>query len=293
MTQFDIVPEGPFSLAATIRFLEGFTPAAYLAGKDGGEGLRLAFCTEGTWQPVGVSVTQGDEVVSGEIHDGSAPVEDVRAQVARILSLDIDGRGFAEVGNRDPVVKHLQSRYAGLRPVCFWSAYEATAWGLLSQRVRMTQAANLKKRMAEELGHPVTVAGERLYAFPEPARLARLDDFQGLFGRKAEYLRALGEAALEGRLGAARLRSLDPDEALAELEQLPGVGPFSAQLILVRGAGHPDLFPKEEKRLLAAMKAAYGLTGGEEMARIAEKWRPYRSWVSLLLRADMTQGAGR
>jgi 3-methyladenine DNA glycosylase/8-oxoguanine DNA glycosylase len=38
-------------------------------------------------------------------------------------------------------------------------------------------------------------------------------------------------------------------EALAHLQRLPGIGPFSAQLILIRGAGHPDVFPSDERRL--------------------------------------------
>ena len=46
-------------------------------------------------------------------------------QVTRILSLDVDGTGFPEVGRRDPVVGGLQARWPGLRPVGFYSPYEA------------------------------------------------------------------------------------------------------------------------------------------------------------------------
>jgi 3-methyladenine DNA glycosylase/8-oxoguanine DNA glycosylase len=82
------------------------------------------------------------------------------------------------------------------------------------------------------------------------------------------------------------LLALGPDEALRRLQKLPGIGPFSAQLILVRGAGHPDVFPADEQRLHAEMRASYGLPGADvaELEEVARRWRPYRSWVALLLR---------
>ena len=52
-------------------------------------------------------------------------------QVAAILSLDVDGRGFADVAQRDPVVGELQAQLPGLRPVLFWTPYEAAAWTII------------------------------------------------------------------------------------------------------------------------------------------------------------------
>ena len=57
METFTLVPRGPFSLAASIRFLEGFTPASY-SGRGGRQVLELAFPVEGSWRTVGVRVRQ-------------------------------------------------------------------------------------------------------------------------------------------------------------------------------------------------------------------------------------------
>lgn len=288
MTTFTLTPCGPFSLAASARFLEGFAPAGYRGGETGH--LDLAFPVEGDWRTVAVRVEQrGDGAVEVEVV-GEADVEAVRAQVARILSLDVDGRGFPAVGERDPEVARLQRRYPGLRPVTFWSPYEAAAWALISHRIRITQAASIKAEMAARLGLTVSLHGHLLHAFPAPERLARLEGFRGLFGRKPEWLRALGRAALEGRLDATRLRSLPADQAVAELERLPGLGPFSAELVLLRGAGHPDCVPAHETRLLRAVQRTYGLHNAptvEELNGLAQAWRPYRTWVCLLLRAEL------
>ncbi len=216
----------------------------------------------------------------------------VRCQVARILSLDADGSGFPRVGERDPVVGRLQVRYPGLRPVCFYSPYEAAAWAIIGNRIRIAQAARVKASMARELGPVVKVRGKGLHAFPGPSRLARFEGFPGLFGRKAEYLRSLGRVAAEGKLDAPYLRSLPVEEALEDLKKLPGIGPFSAELILLRGAGEPDHLPANEPRLGRAVALAYGLDeppAAEELAETSEVWRPYRTWVALHLRAALEE----
>jgi DNA-3-methyladenine glycosylase II len=290
---FELTPRGPYSLAASAAFLEGFTPASHPGARDGH--LHLAFVADGGELPVGVCVREGSGRVTGEVA-GRADSAVVAAQVGRILSLDLDGGGYAEVGRRDPVVARLQASYPGLRPVLFWSPYEAAAWALLSHRLRMTQAAGLKRRIAERLGHPVQIHGDTLHAFPAPGRLARLDGdgVPGLPDAKLQRLRALGEAALAGRLDAARLRAVPAEQALAELRRLPGVGDFSAELILLRGAGEPDWISTHEPRLRHAVALAYGLERDPDDARlrrVADAWRPFRTWVSVLIRSWFGQGA--
>jgi DNA-3-methyladenine glycosylase II len=82
------------------------------------------------------------------------------------------------------------------------------------------------------------------------------------------------------------------DDALAAVQELPGMGPFSAELVVIRGAGAPDVFPRTEGRLHAGMAALYGLADPSlaELQRIAQAWAPYRSWVSLLVRAHSPEG---
>ena len=59
METFTLVPRGPFSLAASIKFLEGFTPASYRGSdRETASVLELAFPVEGSWETVGVRVRQ-------------------------------------------------------------------------------------------------------------------------------------------------------------------------------------------------------------------------------------------
>lgn len=190
----------------------------------------------------------------------------------------MDGSGFAALGRGDPVVRALQRRFAGLRPVLFFTPYEAAAWAVIGHRIRIPQAATIKQRLAAELG-------ER-GAFPGPDELATLTAPQrGLTDRKVDQLRAVAGAALDGRLSRDRLRAMAPEDAARELQLLPGVGPFSAELILIRGVGDADALPRHELRLARAARDAYDVPGDADVEPIAERWRPYRAWVALLLRA--------
>lgn len=286
MAILSIPVSGPFSLGASIRFLEGFTPARY-RGTAGEQVLRLAFPVEGDGTTVGVAVRQPEpDLVTAEV-DGPVP-DRLPAQVARILSLDVDGSGYADVLAADGVLVDLAAARPGLRPVCFWSPYEAACYALLSQRTSRAQAAAVKERISREHGELRSVAGVELPAFPAPARLRAVAADLPVPEVKRERLRAVAEAALDGVLDGDRLRDLAVDDALATVQRIPGMGPFSAELVVVRGAGAPDVFPANEARLHDAMRVLYGLpdASADDLAGVAARWSPFRSWAAVLIRSQ-------
>jgi 3-methyladenine DNA glycosylase/8-oxoguanine DNA glycosylase len=286
--QYALAPRGPFSLHSAIGFLQGFAPA--LHGRRGPVGhLHLAFVPDGERRAAGACVRSHDGELKVEVSGPAEPGAAAR-QVERILSLDVDGSGFPEVGERDPAIGRLQARYPGLRPVSFPSPFEAGAWFVLSQRMRGAQAVALKARITDELGEHVAICGEERAAFPAPGVVAELEGLAGLPERKLATLRALAQAASQGELDGERLRAMGGEAAVEELQRLPGVGPFTAQGIVVRGASEPDHLATAEPRMARAAALAYGLDAPlapEELARRSEAWGADRSWVGLLLRLGL------
>jgi DNA-3-methyladenine glycosylase II len=269
VAEFEVV--GSWSLETSRRFWEGFTPAA-LAGGQAGPGLRTVFCVEGDWHRAEAEVTQAGDTARVALA-GDGDLDAAVAQVRRFLALDVDGRGWPEVGHRDPVIADAQARLPGLRPCGFHSPYEAAAWSVLSQRLRIVQAARLRAELIARHGQDG--------AFPPPRTLARLD--LDLPGRKGEYLRAVAEAALAGVLDGTALRALDPSQAVQRVQQVNGLGPFAAELVVLRGANAPDALPQHERRLHAEVAEQYGT--GRSLAELSEAWRPYRTWAAVHLRA--------
>jgi DNA-3-methyladenine glycosylase II len=251
--------------------------------------------TDDDWTPVGVCLTQPEPGrVQGTVY-GDAHNDRVKRQVARILSLDVDGREWPAVGKRDRVVARLQQMFPGFRPVNWSNAYEAAAWALISTRISMRQGQSVKDRMSRELGHEVDVHGHRLWVFPEPSRLIELTAFKGLFGRKVEYLNLLGSAALSGALDTDTLRALPREDALSRLKKLSGIGEFGSQLVRLRALSAVDELPTIEPRLAGAVRDTYGLPGPpdlDQLEALAESWRPYRMWVCVCLRRTLEGGAG-
>ena len=288
---FTLEPRGPFSPHSAIGFLEGFAPAMYGRGEVGH--LHLAFVPDGERRAAGACVRTQDGAIVVEVTGAAASGAAVR-QVERILSLDVDGSGFLDVGERDPAIGRLQARHPGLRPVSFPSPFEAGAWFVLSQRIRAAQGVALRARIIDELGERVAICGEERTACPAPGVIAELEGLSGLPERKLATLRALAHAALQGALDGERLRAMGGDAAVENLQRVPGVGPFTAQGIVVRGAGEPDYLATAEPRMARAAALAYGLDAplsAEELARRGEAWRPFRSWVGVLLRLGLADGS--
>lgn len=269
--KLEVDVRGPWSLAISKSFWEDFAPAALPAG-DRTPRLRSVFRVEGDWSRAQIEVTQQRSRASVVV-TGDGDLDAAAAQACRFLALDVDARGWPDVGRRDRVVGDAQAQLPGLRPCGFHSPYEAAAWSVLSTRIRIPQAA----RMRDEL---IRRHGDR-GAFPAPEVLRGLD--LDLPGRKREYLRAVAEAALEGRLDGEMLRSLDPEEAVEAVQAIKGLGPFAAELTVIRGANAPDVAPRHERRLDAEVQRGYG--PGHTVAAVSEAWRPFRSWAAVYLRA--------
>jgi DNA-3-methyladenine glycosylase II len=294
VSTFELQPRGDYSLRESAGFIDAWHEAPSEGGKTEGH-LHLAFLTDRDWTPAGVCLTQdASGRVLGTVY-GGVPVDDVSRQTARILSLDVDGGGWPEIAQRDPVVGRLQRMFPGFRPVNWSNAYEATAWCLISTRISMRQGQGIKERMCRELGASIDIHGHRLFCFPAPDALIELKSFKGLFGRKVEYLNALGRAALAGELDTDTLRAMPRDDALASLKRLPGIGEFGSQLVRLRALSAVDELPTQEPRLMAAIQEAYGLRqepGVSDLEELAEKWRPYRMWVAVCFRRSAGGGAG-
>jgi DNA-3-methyladenine glycosylase II len=256
---------------------------------ESGKFLDLVFPVDGSWNTIGVSVEQVNKEVIAHLaaNPGDEPIASIRNQLEHILGLDIDGTGFARLGQKDEVIAALQQERRGVRPVLFPSPYEAAARAIIGHRLQVRQAAIVHGRIAAKYGVGVEISGSILHGFPAPSRLAEIAPIEGLAAKKVEQLRALGLAAAEGWLDTRRLQSMSHDDAMAHLQKLGGIGPFSAELILMRGVGDPDAFPLTEMRLHRAMAASYNLGNDVDISvlqEIAENWRPYRSWIGLLFR---------
>ncbi|MEP7055076.1 MAG: DNA-3-methyladenine glycosylase 2 family protein [Actinomycetota bacterium] len=275
---------GRFALEAAGRFLSGWPPATH-RGMSADGALRLAFVTDDLAGTRGVTLRpRAPDTLDATFTSSSTP--ELIAQVRRLLSLDLDGNAFEALGQTDKALGALQSRSPGARPVLFPNPYEATVWAVLSARVPAARGAVLRRALMAEHGRSIDVGGDRMTVLPTPDRLLEVEELPGTPAEKIRRLHGVAQAALDGVLDASTLAKLPPQDALAQLKSIRGIGDFYAMLILVRALG-VDFLPVGEPRLLAA---AGGLLGRNEplseteFEQLAADWQPFRAWAAFLLR---------
>jgi DNA-3-methyladenine glycosylase II len=283
MTTFSIQRPVGFRLEAASAFYAGFVPGSGMAATDVDD-LTLMFRLDGSFEPVAARLRERDDELVVEVA-GTRDVDRTRRQLARTLGLDADGEAWLDLGRRDALVGKLQQEFPGFFTAAKPSPYDAAVWAIIATRVNMRQAAAVKMRIATDHGDAVTLAGRTHQVFPGPAVLATLDRVHGLSAEKLARLRAVGQAALEGKLDAERLRATSPVDALADLQSIRGIGPWTASHVYYRGAAPVDGLPGVEPRVLHGLAHAAGVAvpTADRFAAIAENWRPFRMWVCVLL----------
>jgi DNA-3-methyladenine glycosylase II len=294
LAEFELAPRGPFSLAAAQDFAGGFPPGIG-GGAVGATNISMAFSVEGTDSSAAVDLRQREDgVVIGRTDAPPSLVDAVRRQAARSLSLDHDGSDWPVVGERDPVIGRLQQAHDYLRPVCFYSAYEAATSFVIGQRISMRQGARIKKWLGEQFGDRSSVDGHEFVAFPRPSRLLEAMAVPGLNEKKVGWLHGIARAAIEGRLDTEQLRAMPRDEALAALRTLPGVGEFTAEAVWLRGCGVADELPSSEEASVMAAREMYDRPDLDRagLVALADVWRPYRMWATVLLRMGWNRENG-
>ena len=198
--RFTLQPQGPFDLARESRHFGGW-PAL----PDDPSTLVLAFPIEHSGESAAVVLRQADDgAIVGAVHGGPDALAEVAwRQALAALSLDVDGRAWPEVGERDPEIGQLQHAYGFLRPVLFHSPYEAAASFVLGHRISIAQVRRLRARLAEALGTAISIDGAVFHAFPTPAQVLQADELPGVPEVKAGRLRAIARAA-RGRMADPR-----------------------------------------------------------------------------------------
>jgi DNA-3-methyladenine glycosylase II len=129
--------------------------------------------------------------------------------------------------------------------------------------VSLASALATLRRLVVALSPPVEVAGVTLHPFPSAAAIAACSEAKlrgfGMSGSKARALAALAGAVASRALDEADLDALDSDALESRLVGLPGVGPWTAALVMLRGLGRLDRFPPGDvvaDRLLADLGSA-------------------------------------
>jgi DNA-3-methyladenine glycosylase II len=153
--------------------------------------------------------------------------------------------------------------------------YGALVRSIVGQQLSTKAARSIYARLTERYGGRTPTPRELLDDDPEALRAAA-----GLSRAKVGFLRSLAEHVLSGELELERLDELPDEQVTAELIAVNGIGPWTADMMLMFHLQRPDILPVGDLGIRRAVERAYGLPSlpdAAELTRIAEPWRPYRT----------------
>ena len=213
----------------------------------------------------------------------------LEAAVRRMLDLDVDLAPFHRLARRDAILARIVRRRSGIRLPQLLDPFEGLTRAILGQQVSVAGASTITDRLVRLFSRAVPGArSSGFLAFPTPADVAeagadRLREL-GLTRTRAATLHGAARRIADGVLDLERLRSLSADEAQASLEQLPGIGPWTASYVRMRALGDRDAFPSADLGVIKRMQAAG--VARQSILEVAERWRPWRGYVTLHLWAS-------
>lgn len=209
---------------------------------------------------------------------GTDNLGDVLCRVRRIFDLDADSAAVDSMLAEDPLLAAQIHSDPGLRVPGAWDGFEIAVRAVLGQQVSVARARDLALALCARFGDG---------GFPDPAALVHADVAAiGMPGKRAEAVRALARAVLDGEL---QLDEGAEPQALSEaLLALPGIGPWTAGYMGMRVARNPDAYPDNDWVVLKMLEST-----AAGARRRAEAWRPWRAYaVMVLWRAAGIRRAG-
>jgi DNA-3-methyladenine glycosylase II len=202
-----------------------------------------------------------------------------------------DAREFLR--NADPVLARVIDAHPGFRPRAWieqlppLDAFGMLVFQVVGQQLSVRATRTILSRLEERFGGHLPSPSQLLAAEPQVLRES------GMSARKGVTLRALAERFVDGRLSDEALSRMTDDEVEAALTEVSGIGPWTAHGFLIFALDRPDVLLSGDLALRRAVERAYGrdhLPTEDEMAALAERWRPYRSLaVSYLFASEFEE----
>jgi AraC family transcriptional regulator of adaptative response / DNA-3-methyladenine glycosylase II len=216
------------------------------------------------------------ELVLDEFRDLSTAI----ARCRRLLDLDADPEATVDVLSTDPELSALIAKAPGQRIPRTVDESELALRVVIGQQVSIKAARTHCRRLAEAYGSPVTDAnGGLTHVFPAVEQLADIDPAHLAFPKSRQRTVA---ALIRGLANGDVV--LDPgsdwNRARDQLLALPGIGPWTAEVIAMRGLGDPDAFPVTDLGVQYAAKQLGLPTLVPALTERSSRWRPWRAYAT-------------
>jgi len=199
-------------------------------------------------------------------------------KVRRLFDLDAVPQDIQCRLSTDKLLARLVRRNPGLRLPGAWDGFEIAIRAIVGQQISVKSATTVMGRIALAYGEPVADG----VIFPGPEKLSTIDPSDlPMPVARANTIKKLSQAILDRELGLGS--ELDSRILVDQLLAIKGIGPWTAQYIVMRALNDPDAFLHSDLVLLKVAKEKLGISGKKELLERAESWRPWRAYAGMHL----------
>ena len=243
---------------------------------------------------VQISVIDNQQMVVQFLND-SRPIEkwerqEIVTYIQEWFDLDNDLTPFYEMANTDPLLKIPAQKYSGLRVIGIPDLFEALCWGVLGQQINLAFAYTLKRQFVESFGDSIEWNGKKYWIFPPYERIAQLTPTDlaaiKMTVKKSEYIIGIARLMANGDLSKKQLKKMDFKEAEKSLIKIRGIGPWTANYVLMRCLRFQTAFPIGDVGLINSIKSLRNMNRKptkEEILELSEPWKNWESYATFYL----------
>jgi AraC family transcriptional regulator, regulatory protein of adaptative response / DNA-3-methyladenine glycosylase II len=178
----------------------------------------------------------------------------------------------------------LARLHPGLRVPGAFDGFEIAVRTILGQQVSVKAATTLMGRLVHHFGEPIETPFPTLtHLTPTPESLAEADATVlmtlGILKTRSQSIVALAQAIVGQQLSLNPVPTAAMAQTLAQLQELPGIGPWTAHYIAMRVFTDPDVFLPTD----LGIRRALGTRQTQQLLAIAQPWQPWRSYATVHL----------
>lgn len=231
------------------------------------------------------------EFLSGDIPKTMKDKEKFVSYVSDWFDLDTDLEEFYIIAGKDKLLKETIDRFYGLRTMGIPDLFEALCWGILGQQINIGFAYTLKRQFVEKFGDYIEYENKKYWIFPSYDTIAKLEpgDMTGvqLTKRKIEYIIGVAKEMSSGRLSKKELLEMnDFKKAEKALVKIRGIGPWTANYVLMRCLRYTEGFPIADVGLMNSIKYLLDMDRKptkEEILELSAGWSHWESYATFYL----------
>ena len=208
-------------------------------------------------------------------------------KIRSMFDLDAETENIENALCTDQHLKSTIMRNKGLRVPGTWNSFELSVRAIIGQQITVSGAQTILNRLSTKLGTPLSNEKDafsgtccRLFPTAEQISQANLSNI-GLTSTRAKTLKVFSTAVASRDLLIDETD--DPEIVIQALMGVPGIGPWTANYIAMRGLKYPDAFPAGDSGLLAAAQKLGIADSQQSLSKVADRWRPWRSYAAMHL----------